>query len=86
MERVIGYIDGFNLYHGLKDAYRSRYLWLDLEAMCRSVLQPDQALVGVKYFTARVRRPADTQARQSLYIDALTTASTVQPIGHALIL
>jgi hypothetical protein len=26
---VIAYIDGFNLYNGLKSKYRHRYLWLD---------------------------------------------------------
>ena len=31
MATVIAYVDGFNLYHGLHDKYRRRYLWLDLE-------------------------------------------------------
>ena len=80
MERVCAYIDGFNLYKGMKDAFGRKYLWLDLESMCRSVLLPTQELIGVKYFTARVRRPADTQQRQSLYIDALAAATSVQTI------
>lgn len=28
MERVIAYIDGFNLYHGTKSAFGRKYLWL----------------------------------------------------------
>jgi len=28
---VIACVDGFNLYHGLRDKYRRRYLWFDLE-------------------------------------------------------
>ena len=80
MERVAAYIDGFNLYYGVKAAFGRKYLWLDVEALCGSVLLPDQTLVAVKYFTARVRGPADSQARQSLYLDALQAATSVQAI------
>lgn len=48
-------VDGFNLYHGLKDKYGRKFLWLDLEALCLRLLQPDQDLVEIKYFTAAVR-------------------------------
>ena len=30
MADIIAYIDGFNLYHGLRDRYQHRYLWLDV--------------------------------------------------------
>ena len=35
MERVAAYIDGFNLYYGMKDAFGRKYLWLDVEALCQ---------------------------------------------------
>ncbi|HEV7772154.1 MAG TPA: hypothetical protein VGO48_02560, partial [Conexibacter sp.] len=51
--RTIVYIDGFNLYYGcLKD---SPYRWLDPCALARNALWDDMDIVGVKYFTARVR-------------------------------
>lgn len=80
MEKVVAYIDGYNLYYGMKDAYGRKYLWLDLPTLCTGLLRPTQQLVAVKYFTARVRFPADTQARQSKYLDALAGSTATQII------
>ena len=49
MERVIAYIDGFNLYYGISDKGWRRYLWLDLAALTRSLLVPGQQLAATKY-------------------------------------
>lgn len=75
MVRVAAYIDGFNLYFGLKDKYARRYLWLDLQALSESLLRRGQTLAHVTYFTARVRGNADSQQRQSDYLDALVSHS-----------
>ena len=40
MNRVISYIDGFNLYFGLKDKGWKRYYWLDLAALSGALLKP----------------------------------------------
>ncbi|MEV8239875.1 NYN domain-containing protein [Microbacterium testaceum] len=69
-ERLIVYIDGFNLYHGLHDAAGNRLLWLDIVKLA-TTLRPRSALVQVKYFTAIVLNEPDAQARQDRYIDAL---------------
>ncbi|MCO5294727.1 MAG: hypothetical protein M9882_07470 [Homoserinimonas sp.] len=29
-ERLIVYVDGFNLYHGMHQRFQRRYLWLDV--------------------------------------------------------
>jgi len=71
--RVIAYIDGFNLYFGLKEKGWKRYYWLNLQSLIRNILKPDQSLVHTKYFTARVHRPPDKVARQSTFLDALGT-------------
>jgi uncharacterized LabA/DUF88 family protein len=71
MDRLAVYIDGFNLYFGLCDKGWRRYLWLDLPALARRLLKPGQQLVGVKYFTARVRADAGKIRRQSTYLQAL---------------
>jgi len=83
--RVIVYVDGFNLYHGLRDAGYRRYYWLDLPRLARRLISSDQQLLFTKYFTARVSGPtkhdtADrsdgleaTRKRQTLYLDALVT-------------
>ena len=33
MNRVMGYIDGFNLFFGLRDSGLRRYYWLNPEAL-----------------------------------------------------
>jgi len=38
--RVIAYIDGFNLYFGLKSKGWKRYYWLDLSELCLRLLKP----------------------------------------------
>jgi uncharacterized LabA/DUF88 family protein len=67
----MAFVDGFNLYHGLKEKHGHKYLWLDLEALVASLLKPGQQLVAVKYFTARVRNDPPAEQRQSDYLDAL---------------
>jgi uncharacterized LabA/DUF88 family protein len=79
LERVAAYIDGFNLYHGLHEDGR-RYLWLDLEGLARSLLKPDQELVAVRYFTARVRNAPGSEQRQTIYLKALAAHSTILDI------
>lgn len=69
--RVIAYIDGFNLYYGLKSKGWRRYLWLDLEQLIASLLRPYQELSGVKYCTARISAPPASVQRQTTYIEAL---------------
>ena len=81
MNRVVYLVDGFNLYHSLREAERSRgrsLRWLDLSALCSSLLHavPGRSeLAGVIYFSALARhmetaRPG-TVARHLRYLDAL---------------
>src|SRR6266568_3810935 len=69
--RVAVYVDGFNLYFGLRDRHGRKYLWLDLQALATSLLRPGQSLQEVRYFTARVRNDVASIRRQSDYLDAL---------------
>ncbi len=74
MQRVITYVDGFNLYFGLKDSRFKKYYWLDLPALSAALLKPGQQLVATHYFTARIRtngRNAADAKRQTNYIDTL---------------
>jgi uncharacterized LabA/DUF88 family protein len=83
VERVIAYIDGFNLYFGLKSAGLRRYYWLNLQTMARNLLKPNQELVFTKYFTSRVSYPPDKQKRQSTFIEALETLNDLRVYyGH----
>lgn len=70
MAKVIAYVDGFNLYHGLRTRYRHRYLWLDLPRLVQR-LRPRDTIMAVNYFTAIVRNDPRAAARQQVYLDAL---------------
>jgi len=59
MERVIVYIDGFNLYFGLKSKSWQRYYWLNLKKLAQALLTENQHLVLTKYFTSRVSKPPE---------------------------
>lgn len=70
-ERVIVYIDGFNLYFGMREAGFDQCRWLNVRKLSENLLGPNQTLIEVKYFTSRVSNNPDKQKRQSTYIDAL---------------
>jgi uncharacterized LabA/DUF88 family protein len=88
MKRVITYIDGLNLYFGLRSKGWRRYYWLNLHRLSLALLKPGQQLDAVHYFTARIRangRNVDDMRRQSLYIEALQTLpDTTLHFGHYL--
>ena len=74
--RVAVYIDGFNLFYGLRSKGWRRYYWLDIYRLAQNLLLPGQSLAAVKYFTARIHDdPQDPgkRARQNNYLDALAT-------------
>jgi hypothetical protein len=59
MSNVRVYVDGFNLYYGCLKG--TPYRWLDLGALCRTLL-PNDAILGIRYCTARVSaRVSDPQ-------------------------
>jgi uncharacterized LabA/DUF88 family protein len=74
-ERVVAYIDGFNLYFGLKSTRWKRFYWLNLQLLAQNLLKSNQELVFTKYFTSRVSYPPDKERRQSTYLEALETLS-----------
>jgi uncharacterized LabA/DUF88 family protein len=85
-QNVICYVDGFNLYHGLRSRGWRKYYWLDLWALTEQYLRPAQRLVEVVYCTARVKKDVEAQKRQAVFIDALTAFRPgVRPVyGHYL--
>ena len=96
-ERVIAYIDGFNLYFGLRESKLRRYYWLNLRALAENLLRTGQHLVFTKYFTARISGawagdPPDRaeylnaeRKRQSDFLEALDTLAEFKRYeGHFL--
>jgi uncharacterized LabA/DUF88 family protein len=75
--RTIVYIDGFNLYYRMLK--KSKFKWLNLHALCQSVMPSSQQIVAVNYYTARVSGRIDPRApaRQQAYFNALNTLPTL---------
>ena len=85
-KRTVFYIDGFNLYFGLKELGWRRYYWLNVQEISRRLTRPHQQLVRVRYFTARITGPdRKKQLRQNTYLQALETLPLVEiHYGHYL--
>lgn len=70
--RTIVYVDGFNFYYG---AVRGTpWKWLDPAALFQKLIGSQNALVKVKYFTARVQpspRDPEVHIRQDAYLRAI---------------
>lgn len=77
MSKIEVFIDGFNLYHGIRDCnststYR-KVLWLDLASFLESVLirSNEDILNGIYYFTALPKDSKDRLERHKKYCDVL---------------
>lgn len=81
-ERVIAYIDGFNLYFGMMDAGIKYCKWLDVKALVESSLKQNQSLIQVKYFTSRVGNNPEKQKRQTTYLEAIESTGVKLYYGH----
>jgi len=73
IERVIVYLDGFNLYFGLKSKGWKKYYWLNLKTFSQSLISSRQSLVHTKYFTSKVTKPESKRKRQAAWLSALGT-------------
>ena len=82
------YVDGFNLYNGLKRRAREKrvpeteYRWLDLLKLSQTLL-PHAEIKRVYYFTSRVKRrlkDPDAADRQEIFIRALERMPEVKVV------
>lgn len=88
MNRIITYIDGFNLYFGLKDKGYRRYYWLNVQKLAQNLLKRNQRLECTKYFTSRVssnKSDPYKNKRQATYLEAIETLNNCHVYyGHYL--
>ena len=68
-QKVIVYVDGFNFYYGLRKNRWRKYYWLDMVRLFESFMRPNQELVAVKYFSARVEDDGKS-LRQNAFFQA----------------
>ncbi len=81
MKTTIIYIDASNLYYGQLRGTADK--WLDLEIFSAKLLNPDHAIIAIKYFTSRVIDKSVDQRhaqRQGQYLIALANRPLVEII------
>lgn len=78
--RVVTFVDGFNLYHAIRDLAKDHLKWIDLRALCRQFApEPQFQLTSVYYFSAYATWRQGPYRRHREYVKALT-ATGVTPI------
>jgi hypothetical protein len=77
MKRTYIYVDGFNLYY--RALRKTRFKWLNIEALVQGLLDTDNVIEKIRYFTAPVSGKLDPgqPIRQQRYLDALRTLPTI---------
>lgn len=96
--RTICYVDGFNLYYGLRDAGLRHCYWLNIRELAARLVRPPFVPTRTKYFTARVsgKHPNDSlvkaierdasRLRQQVFLEALETLPALDIVeGHYLL-
>lgn len=73
MKRLNFYIDGFNLYFGMRDSGYKHCKWLDIHLLAETLKHSTHELKNVKYFTSRINNNPDKQKRQTTYLEAIAT-------------
>ncbi len=69
------YIDGFNVYHRIKEHHErggKNYRWLDYHKLLCQFLKDEHCLAGITFFTAHYRKWGEGRAaRHNAFLDAL---------------
>jgi hypothetical protein len=78
-QRVIAYIDGFNLFYSSLKGTKNQ--WLNIVSLCEALKGPGQEFIAVKYFSAQISAFPSSPGkafRQKIYIEALQTNPKVE--------
>jgi len=71
MEKVIFFIDGFNLYHSIANERRfNKYKWIDLSKLANNFITKKEHIEEIYYFTALTPWSPDKTNRQKIFIKA----------------
>lgn len=78
-ERIICFVDGFNLYHALKDLRQPHLKWLNLKLLFDRLTKKSQIITQIFFFSAYPTWKKESYSRHRQYIQALS-ASGVTPV------
>lgn len=72
MSRIACFVDGFNVFHALKDKEEyHKYKWLNLAKLTQCFVRPADQVIEILYFTALAHWNPDKVNRHKTYIAAL---------------
>ncbi|WP_288644226.1 NYN domain-containing protein [uncultured Helicobacter sp.] len=82
--RVITYIDGFNLYHSIKDLGSNReYLkWQNINKLSARFLSRNDEIIKIKFFTAYPKWKPQSYIRHQNYVAILQDLGVEVIMGH----
>lgn len=77
IQRTYVYVDGFNLYY--RALRKTKFKWLNLEVLSKELLDPQNDIQCIRYFTAPVGGKLDPgqPIRQQRYLQALSSLPCV---------
>ncbi len=83
-QRVISFIDGFNLYHAINNLDRPELNWVNLKSLSQVYLKnKSEELINVFYFSALAEHMNESvQKRQCAYLKALELNGVKPILGH----
>ena len=82
MEKVVAFIDGFNLYHAIDDLKRPHLKWVNLWDLVEALVRPQsQVLEEVYYFSAYATWLPGPMIRHRAYVRALRSVGVNVVLG-----
>jgi uncharacterized LabA/DUF88 family protein len=84
MKRAMFYVDGFNLYHSIKDLKDEKLKWLSLAQIAQLLIpKKDEEVIGIKYFSALAhKRGLDSVKRHESYMNFLKSQGVECILGR----
>lgn len=82
-ERIICFVDGFNLYHAIAALNQPHLKWLDLRKLfSHFVRSKSQVIDQILFFSAYPTWKPDSYRRHRLYVEALMASGVTPVMGH----
>lgn len=82
LNKVIAFVDGFNLYHSIKALNQNKLKWLDLRSLCVNFAPSPQFLMSkIFYFSAYATWLPGAYQRHKEYVKALESTGVTPIMG-----
>ena len=80
--KVNFYIDGFNIYHAIRKIKNNRLKWINYKLLCEEILNTDDEINEILYFSAYAFWRKDGQIRHEIFIRALKSQNVKVILGN----